>query len=139
MNWYRQNRFVGNFLAVFGVALLGALFFLWWAKSGFDQAQARLNENAMELSRLQRLTPFPTEANLQKMKTQAQEYSTELDKLKADLKTRALPIVPMAPNEFQARLRQAITSLTDKARANKVKLPENFFLGFDEFAAALPD
>ena len=28
--------------------------------------------------------------------------------------------------------------VTDKARANKVKLPENFFLGFDEYSAALP-
>src|SRR3954468_17598134 len=110
MNWYQQNRFFGNFLAAFGVAVLLALVFLWWEKSGFDQAQARLNENAMELSRLQRLTPFPPEGNLQKMKTQAQEYGAELEKLKADLKTRVLPATPMAPNEFQAHLRQAITS-----------------------------
>jgi hypothetical protein len=139
MNWFRQNRFLGTFLAIFGVALVAALAFLWWAKSGYDEAQARLNENATELARLQRLTPFPTEANLQKMKAQAQEYGADLEKLKAELKTRVLPPTPMAPNEFQSRLRQAVTLLSDKARANKVKLPENFFLGFDEFAAALPD
>ena len=35
-------------------------------------------------------------------------------------------------------MRQAIVSTTEKARANRVKLPENFHLGFDEFATTLP-
>ena len=139
MNWFQQNRFLGTFLIVFSVVAAGALYFVSAAKSGFTEAKARFDENAAELNRLQRLVPFPNEANLGKMKTQAQDYAAELDKLKAELKTRVLPVVPMAPNEFQARLRQAATSLTEKARANKVKLPDNFFLGFDEFASALPD
>ena len=29
--------------------------------------------------------------------------------------------------------------MADKARANKVKLPDKFYLGFDEFASALPN
>jgi hypothetical protein len=45
----------------------------------------------------------------------------------------------MAPNEFQSHLRVAITAVADKARANKVKLPNRFYLGFDEFASALPN
>ena len=139
MNWFQQNKFLGIFLALLGVATLGALYFIWSAKSGFDDAKERFDQNAAELNRLQALTPFPSEVNLKKMKTQADDYATELNKLKEDLKTRVLPMVPMAPNEFQARLRQAITSLNEKAKANKVKLPENFFLGFEEFSATLPD
>ena len=91
------------------------------------------------MNRLERLNPFPNEANLRKMTAQAKDYATELNKLKEELKTRVLPVPPMAPNEFQSQLRQAIVSLGEKARANKVKLPENFFLGFEEFASALPD
>ena len=49
-----------------------------------------------------------------------------------------LPVEPIAPNEFQSRLRRAIVSTTEKARANRVKLPENFHLGFDEFRTTLP-
>jgi hypothetical protein len=139
MSWFRQNRFLGTFLIIFGVVTIASAVFLWRAKSGRDEAQARFDESATELIRLQRLSPFPNEANLQKMKTQAQDYAAALTKLKEDLKTRMLPIVPMAPNEFQTRLNQARAALTDKAHANKVKLPENFFLGFEEFAAALPD
>jgi hypothetical protein len=139
MNWFRQNRFLGSFLVGFGMALLAALYFLWSAKSGFNEARARFDENAAELNRLQRLAPFPSETNLRKMRTQADDYATDLNKLKDELKTRVLPVVPMAPNEFQSRLRQAMTSIGERARGNKVKLPENFFLGFEEFAAALPD
>lgn len=139
MNWFRRNRFLGTFLLAFGLAALGSLYFLWSSKGAFDEAKARFDENAAELNRLQRLTPFPSEVNLRKMKTQAEDYATELHKLKEELKTRVLPVTRMAPNEFQARLRQAMTALGDKARASRVKLPDNFFLGFDEFAAALPD
>lgn len=139
MNWFRQNRFLGSFLIVFGIATLATLYFLWSAKSSFSDAHARFDENAAELGRLQRLTPFPSENNVRKMKTQADDYAADLNKLKDELKTRVLPIVPMAPNEFQSRLRQAMTAIGERARANKVKLPDNFFLGFDEFASALPD
>jgi hypothetical protein len=139
MNWFRQNRFLGTFLLVFGVATIAALFFVWSVRSSFHTEKESFDQNAAELSRLQRLTPFPNEANLEAMKGHAANYAADLEKVKNELKTRVLPQVPLAPNEFQARLRQAVTNLTDKARANRVRLPENFFLGFEEFAAALPD
>lgn len=139
MKWFQQNRSRGTFLAIFAIATLASLYFLWSSKSSFDEAKSRFDENAAELNRLQRLTPFPKEANVREMKTQAEEYGVRLDQLKGELKSRVLPVTPLAPNEFQSRLRQAITSITDKARDNRVKLPANFFLGFEEFRAALPD
>lgn len=139
MNWFRQNRFLATFLIAFSLATLGSLYFLWNAQSRFAEAKLRFDETAMEMSRLQRQAPFPNEVNLRKMKTQAEDYGTELNKLKEQLKTRVLPVVPMAPNEFQSRLRQVMTSVGEKARVNRVKLPDNFYLGFEEYAAALPD
>lgn len=140
MKWFEENRFLGTFLAAFGAGTLAVLIFLWFAKSSFDGAKTQFDEQATEMAALQRHNPFPTEANLRKMKTQAGEYATALTALKEELKTRVLPVpAEMKPNEFQARLRQAMTSVAEKARANKVKLPDNFFLGFEEFGAALPD
>jgi hypothetical protein len=139
MNWFQQNRFLGTFLAVFGVATLGALAFLLLARSSFGEAKAQWDQQVVEFSALQRHTPYPTDANLRKMRTQAEEYAVRIDQLKEELKTRVLPVTPMAPNEFQNRLRQAVASVTEKARANKVKLPDNFYLGFEEFSSALPD
>jgi hypothetical protein len=89
---------------------------------------------------LERLDPFPNDANYQKMKTYIDDYAVALEKFKEELKSHALAAPPqLAPNEFQSRLRQAMTATIDKARANKVRLPDNFALGFDEFTAALPN
>ena len=139
MNWFQQNRWLGTFLIVFGLCFLIAAYFLFSAKSSFDEAFARFNEAAAEKSQLERRDPFPSEANYRKMKTYLEDYSAALAKQKEDLTSHVLPAPPLAPNEFQSRLRQAMLTVSEKARANKVKLPDNFALGFDEFTAGLPN
>ena len=138
MSWLQQNKFLGSFLITSGAAILIALILLLYARSGFNGANEQLNETTTELNRLQNLNPFPNEANFETMKTQTAEYGVALNKLKEELKTRVLPAAPMQPNEFQARLRETVTKVTEKARANRVRLPDIFFLGFDEFSASLP-
>ena len=138
MKWFRENRFLGTFLVVFGVVLLATLWFLFSTKSNWDEASTRFNNASTELNRLQRLTPFPSDDNLRKMKAHAEDYSTALAKLKDELKTRVAPAPPIAPNEFQSHLRIALNTVADKARANKVALPDKFYLGFDEYVSGLP-
>ena len=94
---------------------------------------------AAERSRLERLDPFPNDANYRKMKVLLENYSAALDKLKEELKTEALPAPPLAPNEFQSHLLQTMLATTQKARLNKVKLPASFYLGFDPFVTSLPN
>ena len=138
MNWYRENRWLGNFLIAFAVTALLALYFLFRARSGFTEASAQFNQAASERTRLEHLNPFPNEGNFRKTRAALDDYSATLTKLKAELRAQVLPVEPIAPNEFQSRLRRAIVSTTEKARANRVKLPENFHLGFDEFRTTLP-
>ena len=138
MNWYRENRWLGNFLIAFAVTALLALYFLFRARSGFTEASAQFNQAASERTRLEHLNPFPNEGNFRKTRAALDDYSATLTKLKAELRAQVLPVEPIAPNEFQSRLRRAIVNTTEKARANRVKLPENFHLGFDEFRTTLP-
>jgi hypothetical protein len=138
MSWFRENKFLGRFVIAFSLVTLIAAGVLFTARSGFNEASEQFNQTATEFNRLQRLKPFPNNANLLTMKAQATDYGIALGKLKDELKASVLPVTPMIPSEFQARLRQTLTAVYEKARANKVKLPANFFLGFDEFAAALP-
>ena len=138
MNWFRENRFLGTFLIVFLLCLASAVWLLFSAKSDWDEASTRFNQTAAELNRLERLAPYPSAENVRKMKAYGEDYATALAKLKDELKMRGGPIAPLAPNEFQAQLRVAMTAVSEKARANKVKMPDKFFLGFDEFASALP-
>ncbi len=138
MNWYRENRWLGNFLIAFAVTALLSLWFLFGARSGFTEASAQFNEAATERNRLEHLNPFPNEGNFRKTQAALNDYGATLTKLKAELRAQVLPVEPIAPNEFQSRLRRAIVNTTEKARANRVKLPENFHLGFDEFRTTLP-
>jgi hypothetical protein len=138
MNWFRENPFWSAFIVIAGGALLLAAGFLWWTKGSYEDAMAKYRESAAEQTRLEGGNPYPSAANVGKMKTYLDNYKTALDKLKAELKTRMLTEAPLAPNEFQTRLRQAIIRTTENARNNRVKLPANFFLGFDEFVSSLP-
>ena len=138
MNWFRENPFWSAFIVVAGGAVLVALGLLWWTKSSFEEAMATYRESAAEQTRLESGNPYPSQANVAKMKTYLDEYKRALDKLKAELKTHIVPEAPLAPNEFQTRLRQAIGAVAENARSHRVRLPANFNLGFDEFISALP-
>jgi hypothetical protein len=139
MNWFQENRWLGRFVIVFGAATLLSLILLWLAHRSAVEAKARFDEAAAERSRLERLDPFPSEANFRKMKVHLENYATALERFKEELKTHVLPETPIAPNEFQSHLRQAMLAVGEKARNNKVRLPDNFALGFDEFTSALPN
>ena len=139
MNWFRQNRWLGSFLVTFGVATIFALWFLFSARSNFADALTQFREAATERSRLEHLNPFPNEENFRKTQTALENYAASLEKLREELRAEVFPISALAPNEFQSRLRQAILAATERARTNRVKLPENFHLGFDEFTTTLPN
>jgi hypothetical protein len=139
VNWFQRNRALGTSLIALGVTTIAVMWFLVSARSAWDEAAARFETDATELARLQRLTPFPSGDNLRKMKAHVEDYGTAVARLKEELKLHVLPVAPLAPSEFQSRLRVAIGAVAERARASKVKLPNNFFLGFDEFASGLPE
>lgn len=139
MSWFRENRFLGAFLVVSGLWAFGAFWVLFSAKNDWDNAAIHFHETAAELNRLELLAPYPSVENLRRIKTHADDYASALAKLKEELKTRVLPLPSMAPNEFQSRLRLTMAAVAEKARASKVRLPDKFYLGFDEFASALPN
>ena len=139
MKWFQQNRAFGMLLIGFAICMLltGALLYWRWSvctdvSQTFDQVEA-------ERSRLEGLDPFPEDANYRKLQGYLQSYTEALNKFKEQLKSEVAPAPPLAPNEFQSRLRQAVVATFDRARMNNVKLPDKFQLGFDEFARAMPD
>ncbi len=139
MKWFQQNRAFGVLLIGFAscALLTGAL--LYWRWSAWNDARRGFTEMVAERYRLGSLDPFPNDANYRKLQGYLERYSAALDKFKGQLKSEVAPAPPLAPNEFQSRLRQATLATLDRARANNVKLPDRFQLGFDEFARAMPD
>ncbi len=139
MKWFQQNRALGVLLIGFAICalLVGAL--VYWRWSAWTDARQAFDQVAAERNRLESLDPFPNDANYRKLQGYLQSYSAALDKFKEQLKSEVAPAPLLAPNEFQSRLRQAVVATFDRARANNVKLPDRFQLGFDEFARAMPD
>jgi len=138
MKWFQQNRVFGMLLIGFAICALlaGALFYWRWGI--WSEARQTFDQVATERNRLEHLDPFPNEANTRKLRGYLESYSAALDKFKEQLKSEVAPMPPLAPNEFQSRLRQVTLATLDRARMNNVKLPERFQLGFDEFARTMP-
>src|SRR5262245_5956954 len=137
--WFQQNRALATLLIVSGVCVLFAGILLFWRWASWSDARQTFDQAAAEKSRLDRLDPFPNDANYRKLQGYLNRYNTALDKFKDELKKEIVPTPPLAPNEFQSRLRQATVATLNRAQTNNVKLPDKFQLGFDEFAMALPD
>lgn len=138
MKWFQQNRLLSISLIVFGVCVLFAGLLFYSTRNKWSDARQAFDKVAAERSRLQHLDPFPNDANYRKFKGYLENYSAALDKFKEELKKEVAPAPPLAPNEFQSRLRQAVVATLNRARTNNVKLPDKFQLGFDEFTTTLP-
>ena len=138
MKWFQQNRALGALLVVSGISVLLGATLLYWRWSVWSDAKQTFDQAARERTRLQRLDPFPDNANYLKLQAYLTTYMAALDKFKEGLKSEVVPELPLAPNEFQSRLRQATLAAQDRAHTNNVKLPDKFQLGFDEFARTMP-
>jgi len=138
MNWFRDLRSV-HLIWSGTISTLGAVWFLFSARGDWNEASTRFTQTAAELNRLERLAPYPSEENLRRMKVLAGDYEAAVTRLNDELRMRVTPVSHLAPNEFQAHLRVAMSSVAEKARAQGVRLPDRFYLGFDEFASALPN
>src|SRR5437667_1569507 len=138
MKWFQQNRELGTLLVGFGIGVLLAAALLFWRWSAWSGARQAFDRAAAERTRLAHLDPFPNDANHRKLQGYLKSYTAGLDKFKEQLKTEVAAAPPLAPNEFQSRLRQATVAALDRARVNNVKLPDRFQLGFDEFARVMP-
>lgn len=138
MKWFQQNRALGTLLVVSGICILLGIALLYWRWNVWSNAKQTFDQGTAERNRLQRLDPFPNQANYRKLQGYLEQYKAALDKFKDELKAEVAPAPPLPPNEFQSRLRQATLAAEDRARTNNVKLPDKFQLGFDEFARTMP-
>src|SRR5438445_5320653 len=137
--WFQQNRALGTLLIVFGIGALFAGVLLYWRWATWSDARQTFDQAAAERNRLEQLDPLPNDVNYRKLQGYLGRYSTALNKFKDELKNGVVPAPPLAPNEFQSRLRLATVATVNRAQTNNVKLPDKFELGFDEFATGLPD
>lgn len=140
MNWIKANKFLSGFFAVMlvGIGVLG--YFLLSASSAFDAADDSYREKASELSRLRHLPLYPNAKNLKALEAQKKEAAKMVSDFQAQLATREFPADEITPQQFQDKLKEAVTKTMEKAEAAHMELPkEKFYLGFDPYEIRPPE
>jgi len=138
MNWLKNNLFLTVLGALTLVGCIGAGVFLAGAKSKLDTVSADYETEARELVRLQRIEPFPSADNVEKIRENVNAFQGLSDGMRETLASTRLNITVPAPNEFQQKLLASVNDTVQTAKKQNVGLPEDFFLGFADYQAALP-
>jgi len=116
MKWFQQNRALGTLLLVSGICILLGAALLYWRWSVWSEAKQTFDQGTAERNRLQGLNPFPNDANYRKLQGYLEGYNDAFEKFKDELKNEVAPAPPLAPNEFQSRLRQATLAGHSRSR-----------------------
>ena len=139
MNWIRRHFFFAAFFATVTVLLVGLGFLIVTAYDRYGAVSQRWVEVSNHLRALQNTEWFPSPSNLTHFKKLEKEYIREASGFANLLCARQLLLDPsMSPQVFQDRLRNHVSTTTAKAKAAKVTLPPNFYLGFDQYRSVLP-
>jgi hypothetical protein len=85
--------------------------------------------------------PYPSASNLKRYSEVRQNYSVAVADLQKKLAAYEPPLEnpPPTPLQFQDRLRRVVDDVIKSAQQANVGLPENFYLGFEQYRGAPPD
>ena len=138
MNWIKQNKFLSGFIGVMviGVGALGYL--LITAKSIHDEGRSDYETKVAELNRLENLKPYPEADNLKQFDAQKKEHAAAIDALHKTVAAAQIPVEPLTREQFQDKLREAVTRITTKAKESGTGLPAMFYLGMEKYQTEPP-
>jgi len=137
MNW-AKNKFLAGLAAamVVGCGALGYL--LWSSASQYDEANNSFIKQAARLKQLQTQPLYPEQSNLDKVEQQRLDTVQAGAAFQLQLKPMAIALEPVSPEEFADKLRATVSDVVQKADAAKIKLPNKFYLGFNDYQGKLP-
>ena len=138
MNWIKQNKFLSGFLAVMVLAVGALGYLLFSAKSHYDEVRTDYETKAAELNRLEGLKPYPETESLTKIDAQKKEHAAAIEALQKNLGAAQIAVEPISREQFQDRLREAVTRVATKAKENGVAMPTPFYLGMDRYQSEPP-
>jgi hypothetical protein len=135
MDRLKQNPFLGFLVLFCAVLLVGGGFAIFSEAGRLAEEQSASELKNTELQQLQGHKPFPSKANVEATTSEAEEARAMLGKI-AD--SFAVEIPAATPQTFQDELTKLVKDIAEKAVARNVLLPENFYLGFEQYETQLP-
>lgn len=138
MNWIKSNPFLTGFIVVV-ILITGVLgYFLSNAYTSYAAVSEEYDTQVGKLQQLQNRVPFPNAENNTAFTALLEEYAVEYNSLLGELTTKQIPLEAISPQAFQDRLRAVVSEVQAAAEAKNVVLPEDFYLGFDQYQGTLP-
>ncbi len=139
MSWFKDNPFLAG-LTVITLIGAGALsYMIFQSASTYAAASESYTAAVAKLHSLQNKVPFPSQENLKAMQANIEGYSARITALQGQLSSMEIPLdEKITPQQFQDGLRTAVNDLRKSADANGVKVPENFYFGFDQYQTQVP-
>lgn len=138
MDWFRQNPFVSGLIAAVVVLGGAGLYFVSTESAALAEQTELYAGHTGSLSRLESSKPFPNEANNAAAKADLEAAEATLNKLSTAVESQSEPVKPVTPEQFQDELSKKVAALTAAATAAGVQLPDDFYLGFNEYRAQPP-
>ena len=139
MNWLKDNPFIAGILAVCIVGSGALSYLIVQSVSAYSASSEAYTVAVAKLHTLQNKVPFPSEANRKAIQAGLDEYSSHIKNLQAQMAKMEVPLdEKFTPQQFQDGLRTAVNDIRIKADANGVKLPANFYFGFDQYQTQVP-
>lgn len=139
MNWFKDNPFIAGIIAI-SVVISGVLgYLIFESVSSYSLASEDYTAAVAKLHSLQNKVPFPNDANLKAIQAGQEDHAERIKNLRFQLAKMEVPLdEKVTPQQFQDGLRTAVNDLRIKAEANGVKLPANFYFGFDQYQSQVP-
>ena len=133
-----QNKFLIGFAAVMLVGGGSVGYLLQSSYSKYGELSERYEWLSSNLTRLESAPLYPESANLAKLDEKKRAAAAAVQSLHQQLVPLSFPLEAMTPEQFQDKLRVAVSATVEKSKTFGVKLPETFYLGFDNYRTQPP-
>lgn len=139
MSWFKKNPFLGGLALASALTAAGALYFVFYTSGELAVQKDDYAAQTSALRRIEDSKPFPDEQALSLAEQESSAAATLLQELGTAVSAQIAPIdESLTPQAFQDKLNTAVEKLSEQAETGKVALPEDFYLGFDQYRAQPP-
>jgi len=138
MKWIKENPILSSLLGILLLASGGMTYLAIDSSASHEQAVNSYSSEVKNVENIKKRSLFPNEQTKKKIEDQNKEYKEKIKLLIGKLSKMEVPLEPITPQEFQDKLRNAVNQIRATAQDKKVKLPEKFFLGFEDYQTQLP-
>lgn len=139
MDWFKNNPFLGGLAVATALLTGGAVYLTMDAQEKLSLQKEEFMSLTGRLSSLQGGKPFPSQANLAAAKAELEEAKKTFAEISAKIGAQSEPLNPsLSPQQFQDALNAKVTQVTKAAGEKGVTMPDDFYLGFDQYRSQPP-